>query len=97
MALSRRWLGLSILTIAALALLPVLALLLQAIQGQAAGTLLLGESGGNELLNTVALVAGVAGLGGLLGTINGWLTARCSFRGRRWLRIAQLLAQAAQA
>ena len=91
MALSRRWLGLSILTIAALALLPVLALLLQAIQGQAAGTLLLGESGGNELLNTVALVAGVAGLGGLLGTINGWLTARCSFRGRRWLRIAQLL------
>jgi iron(III) transport system permease protein len=91
MPLSRRWLGLAILTIATLALLPVLALLLLAIQGQVAGTLALRASGQTELLNTVALVAGVAGVGGLLGTINGWLTARCCFRGRRWLRIAQLL------
>ena len=88
---SRRWLGLSTLTIAALALLPVLALLLLALQGQAGGLLQLGSSGRRELLNTIALVAGVAGLGGVLGTVNGWLTARCRFPGRRWLRIAQLL------
>lgn len=91
MTVSRRWLGLSTLTITALALLPVLALLLLALQGQAEGSLLLGTSGRQELQNTIGLVAGVAGLGGALGTVNGWLTARCSFGGRRWLRIAQLL------
>lgn len=91
MVLSRRWLGLSTLTIALLALLPILALLGMTIQGQASGPLSPGSSGRQELVNTVGLVAGVAGLGGLLGTINGWLTARCSFPGRRWLRIAQLL------
>jgi len=91
MALSRRWLGLSTLVIAGVALLPVLALLWLALAGQASGTLFLGSAGEGELLNTIALVLGVAGIGGWLGTVNGWLTARCSFPGRRWLRIAQLL------
>lgn len=86
---SRRWLGLSTLLLTALAVLPLVALLLLALQGQREEGLL--ASGHRELVNTIALVAGVAGLGGALGTVNGWLTARCRFAGRRWLRIAQLL------
>lgn len=55
----------------------------------------LGSGGGEALAHTAALVL-LVGLGGaLLGTATGWLTSACSFPGRRWLRIAQLLPLAA--
>ena len=79
-----------VLAIAALALVPLLALALFALRAPAAGALL-GHEGGTALANSLALVLAV-GLGGAaLGTANGWLTASCRFPGRRWLRIAQLL------
>ena len=37
------------------------------------------------------LLIGVGIGGAALGTANGWLAACCTFPGRRWLRIAQLL------
>ena len=74
-----------------LALAPLAALALVACQGGALAGLQLGSQGLAPLANTLALVLGVGGSGGLLGTCNGWLTARCQFPGRRWLRLAQLL------
>jgi iron(III) transport system permease protein len=88
----RGLLGSGVLLLCVLALAPVLALVLFALGGTG-GTagLQLGSDGPLQLLNTVALVLLVGGLAALLGTANGWLTARCSFPGRRGLRIAQLL------
>jgi iron(III) transport system permease protein len=79
-----------VLAIAGMALLPLLALAGFALL-MPSGRAGLGEGGAEALANSLMLVAAV-GLGGAaLGTANGWLTARCRFPGRRWLRIAQLL------
>jgi len=77
--------------VALLALAPLAALALVASQGEALAGLQLGSQGLAPLVHTLALVLGVGCSGGLLGTCNGWLTARCQFPGRRWLRLAQLL------
>ena len=93
MALSGRWPLLALLLlVAALALLPILGLAPYALHGSGAG---LGSGGLEALAHTLALLL-LVGLGSaLLGTASGWLTAACSFPGRRWLRIAQLLPLAA--
>ena len=93
-----RWpLLLLLVLVASLALLPILGLGPYALLGEP-GTLKglgLGADGGEALLHTTGLVL-LVGLGGaLLGTASGWLTAACSFPGRRMLRIAQLLPLAA--
>ena len=51
----------------------------------------LGSDGPEQVRNTLALVALVGLFSAMLGTAPGWITARCAFPGRRWLRIAQLL------
>jgi len=81
-----------VLLLCGLALAPVLGLLIFALGGPSGPAgLQLGSDGPRQLLNTVALVLLVGSLTALLGTASGWLTARCSFPGRRGLRIAQLL------
>ena len=80
-----------VLLLCGLALLPVLGLVLFAVVGGQLRGLSLGVQGGEELANTSLLLLAVGGLGALLGTANGWLTASCDFPGRRWLRIAQLI------
>ena len=88
----RTSLGLAVLLLCALALLPVLGLGLFAFTGsEALAGLRLGSDGPRQLLNTLGLVVVVGLLAALLGTASGWLTARCSFPGRRWLRVAQLV------
>ncbi len=84
-------LALAVGVVALLALAPLVALALVAGQGETLAGLGLGAQDRVPLANTLALVLGVAGAGGLIGTCNGWLTARCQFPGRRWLRLAQLL------
>ena len=84
-------LALAVALVALLALAPLAALVLVASQGEALAGLQLGSQGLAPLVHTLALVLGVGCSGGLLGTCNGWLTARCQFPGRRWLRLAQLL------
>ena len=84
-------LALAVALVGLLALAPLAALGLVASQGQALAGLQLGDQGLAPLANTLTLVLGVGCAGGLIGTCNGWLTARCQFPGRRWLRLAQLL------
>ena len=84
-------LALAVALVALLALAPLAALVLVASQGEALAGLQLGSQGLAPLVHTLALVLGVGCAGGLIGTCNGWLTARCQFPGRRWLRLAQLL------
>lgn len=88
---SRGVLAGGVLLICGLALAPIAMLIGFTALGSQAAALALGADGREQLLNTVVLVAAVGGLGALLGTANGWLTACCRFPGRRWLRIAQLL------
>lgn len=87
----RSLLGAGVVLVSGLALLPVLALLVFAVQEGGLERLGLGYEGGEQVANTLALVLGVGVAGAVLGTANGWLTANCQFPGRRWLRIAQLL------
>ena len=75
--------------LAALALAPVAALLAFAGGGIFFGGL--GPGGGEALGHTLLLVGCVGTLVAIVGTANGWLTARCAFPGRRWLRLAQVL------
>ncbi|MCP9848433.1 iron ABC transporter permease [Cyanobium sp. Morenito 9A2] len=88
---SRGVLAGGVLLLCALALAPIVALLGFAALGEGPAALALGPDGREQVLNTVALVAGVGVFGAALGTATGWLTACCHFPGRRWLRIAQLL------
>ncbi len=82
---------LAIALVGLLALAPLAALALVASKAEALAGLRLGPSGLGQLTNSLALVFGVGVVAGLLGTCNGWLTSRCQFPGRRWLRLAQLL------
>ncbi|MBM5793132.1 MAG: iron ABC transporter permease [Cyanobacteria bacterium M_surface_7_m2_037] len=84
-------LGAGVLMLCALALAPVLSLGWFAFTASEGSRFDLGLGGGEQVLNTLALVALVGLLTALLGTATGWITARCAFPGRRWLRIAQLL------
>ncbi|MEB3264354.1 MAG: iron ABC transporter permease [Synechococcus sp.] len=74
-----------------LALAPVVGLVVFAGGAPSDLPLALGPAGAEQLGNTLAMVLLVGLLAALLGTANGWLTARCAFPGRRWLAIAQLL------
>ncbi|MFM8259731.1 MAG: ABC transporter permease [Vulcanococcus sp.] len=88
----RAALAAGIVALCALALAPVLGLGLFSFAGpDALAGLRLGSDGPRQLLNTLGLVLVVGLLAAVLGTATGWLTARCSFPGRRGLRIAQLL------
>jgi len=88
----RSLLGSGVLLLCGLALCPVVGLGLFALQGSGGLTSLrLGSEGPLQVGNTLALLALVGVLAAVLGTATGWLTARCHFPGRRWLRIAQLL------
>ena len=82
---------LAVALVGLLALAPLAALALVASKADALAGLRLGPSGLGQLTNSLALVLGVGVVTGLLGTCNGWLTSRCQFPGRRWLRLAQLL------
>lgn len=77
--------------IALLALLPIAGLLREGLFGLTHGNASLGSDGLAQVRGTVTLLLGTAGLGGLVGTANGWLLANCRFPGRRGLRIAQLV------
>ena len=87
----RSLLAVGVLLLCALALAPVLSLGWFAFDAGEGSRFDLGYGGTEQVLNTLALVALVGLLTAVLGTATGWLTARCAFPGRRWLRIAQLL------
>ena len=87
----RSLLGSGVLALCLLALAPVLGLGWFALGAEQGLGLDLGYDGPEQVGNTLALVVLVGLFTAVLGTATGWLTARCDFPGRRWLRIAQLL------
>jgi len=87
---ARSLLAALVVAVSALALLPVLGLGVFAL-GAGRSALHMGAAGAEQVGHTLTLLLAVGLGGGVLGTATGWLTASCSFPGRRWLRIAQLL------
>lgn len=88
----RTSLQLSVLLVALAALAPLLALGVFGLAGSLQGRdIALGPAGLEQLSSTVLLVLLTGVFSALLGTSTGWLTARCAFPGRRWLRMTQLL------
>lgn len=77
--------------ISLLALLPLLALVRDALFGAQPVEAGLGFDGPAQIAGTLQLVLGEGVAGAVLGTATGWLTAACRFPGRRVLRIAQLI------
>ncbi len=74
-----------------LILWPILKLLGEGLSGFKTGDIGLDLNGLEQIRGTVLLVLFSSALGGSLGTINGWLLANCRFRGRKYLRLSQLL------
>ena len=72
-------------------LLPFVNLLYEAINGLKNGGISLGPDGLKQVKGTITLVILSTVSGAVLGTTNGWLLANCRFKGRRYLRLAQLL------
>ncbi|MFN5466427.1 MAG: ABC transporter permease [Cyanobacteriota bacterium] len=79
-----------VLLLGVLALAPILALL-HLVTSSAMSFTGLGPAGWSALIHTLLLVIGVGLVVAVIGTANGWLTACCTFPGRRWLRLAQVL------
>ncbi len=72
-------------------ILPILAITFEGLNGLIKGSANLGIDGFKQIKGTLTLVIFTSLIGGSLGTINGWLLANCRFKGRKWLRLAQLL------
>ncbi len=79
------------ISIATLALWPLFGLLGEALKGIQSGSVSLGLDGVTQIKGTFLLLISTSLCGGLLGTINGWLLANCRFKGRKILRICQLI------
>ncbi len=77
--------------VAILALLPLLVLILEGINGIKSGAINLGIDSSKRIFGTLNLLIFTALFGGIIGTINGWLLANCRFKGRKILRISQLI------
>ena len=88
---SRIILDILAIVIAIIALMPLLGLILEGINGLSDGSLNLGPDGIKQIKGTLTLLFLTGIFGGSLGTINGWLLANCRFPGRRFLKISQLL------
>ena len=74
-----------------LALWPLLNLVFEGINGINNGSVNLGGDGIKQIKGTFILIFFTSILGGILGTSNGWILANCRFKGRKVLRILQLI------
>ncbi len=72
-------------------LLPFINLLAEAINGLRTEGINLGADGLKQIKGTLSLVIFSTATGAILGTTNGWLLANCRFKGRKYLKFAQLL------
>ena len=83
--------------VALLVIIPICNFLLEGIQFILSGNFSLGIAGGEEVLETLKVLALTSFFGGGLGTLNGWLLSNCDFKVRTVLRICQLIPLAAPA
>ncbi len=74
-----------------LILFPIFGLTLEGLNGFLQGSVRLNVEAFKQVKGTITLLFLSLSLGGFIGTINGWLLANCSFTGRKYLRIAQLI------
>ncbi|AAP99533.1 Ferric iron ABC transporter [Prochlorococcus marinus str. SS2] len=72
-------------------LLPIINLIREGLTSLGGGDIGLGPDGLKQIEGTFFLVLFSSLFGGTLGTVNGWLLANCRFKGRKYLRLAQLL------
>ncbi len=70
---------------------PLLSLIGEGIYGIQKGSISLTIYNLNEIKSTLLLLFSSLTLGGFLGITNGWILANCSFKGRKILRIFQLI------
>ncbi len=70
---------------------PIFGLFIEGLNGIRTNSVYLSENGFKQILGTFTLVCLTSIIGGFLGTTNGWLLANCRFKGRKFLRLAQLL------
>ena len=88
---NRSLLNLIAIILSALAILPLLNLVGEGINGVNNGSVNLGTDGIKQIKGTFILIFFTSIFGGILGTSNGWILANCRFRGRKLLRILQLI------
>ncbi len=79
------------LVICAIALWPLIGLLVEGLKGISNGSVTLGSDGLKQIRGTLFLLFFTGLIAALIGTANGWLLANCRFRFRKILRISQLL------
>ena len=84
-------LNLIAIVLAILALLPLFNLVAEGIIGIKNGSINLGLSGLKQIRGTFFLLVLSLSLGGAIGTANGWTLSNCRFKGRKFLRVLQLI------
>ncbi len=77
--------------VALLVIIPISNFLLEGFLYLVSGNFSLGIAGGEEVLETLKVLALTSFFGGGLGTLNGWLLSNCDFKFRKVLRICQLI------
>jgi len=74
-----------------LILCPLFSLLREGINGIQKGSIYLTIDHLNQIKGTLTLLVFSLTLGGFLGITNGWILANCNFKGRKLLRVCQLI------
>ena len=70
---------------------PLFSLVREGVYGIQKGSIYLTIDNINEIKGTLLLLLFSLILGGILGIVNGWVLANCHFRGRKLLRVCQLI------
>ena len=70
---------------------PLFSLVKEGLYGIQKGSIYLTTSNVNEIKGTLILLIFSLTLGGFLGIANGWILANCHFKGRKMLRVCQLI------
>ena len=70
---------------------PLFTLIKEALYGIQKGSIYLTINNLNEIKGTLLLLVFSLTLGGFLGITNGWILANCNFKGRKLLRVLQLI------
>ena len=83
--------------VALLVIIPISNFLIEGIDYLISGSFSLGIAGGEEVIDTLKVLALTSLFGGGLGTLNGWLLSNCDFKFRKVLRMCQLIPLAAPA
>ncbi len=88
---SRHLLKILVILLTSLILWPLFTLVSEGLYGIQKGSIYLTINNINEIKGTLLLLILSLTLGGFLGVANGWILANCQFKGRKFLRVCQLI------